>query len=111
MLLDRSGKQLSDRRRVKTPRPATPLRVIEAIRAVIGRQRSFDRVAVGFPGWIEDGVVRTAPNLHPNWVGFDLQAKLSEQTERPVRVINDAEVQGLAHIAGQGLELVITFGT
>src|SRR4051812_17172379 len=107
LLLDRNGKKISERRRVETPRPATPLRVISAIKALIGRRTSFDRIAVGFPGWVQNGVVRTAFNLHPNWVGFDLQKRLAEITERPVRVINDAEVQGLGHIAGQGLELVI----
>jgi len=111
MLLDRNGHKISDRRRVETPRPATPLRVIAAIQGLIGRRTSFDRVAIGFPGWVENGVVRTAYNLHPNWVGFDLQTKMADITDRPVRVINDAEAQGLGHIAGQGLEMMITFGT
>jgi polyphosphate glucokinase len=111
LLLDRRGKPVGKRRRLKTPRPATPPRVIETIRCLVGRQRRFDRVAVGFPGWVEDGTVRTAFNLHPNWVGFDVRQKLEEVLQRPVRVINDAEVQGLGHISGQGLEVMITLGT
>ncbi len=111
MLLDCNGQPLSDRRRVNTPRPATPPRVIGAIEQLMGRQRDFDRVAVGFPGWIEHGVVRTAYNLHPNWVGYDLEARMRRLTGRAVRVMNDAEVQGLAHISGRGLEMIITFGT
>lgn len=55
--------------------------------------------------------MRTAYNLHPNWVSYDLKRKLEEVIERPVRVLNDAEVQGLGHIAGQGLEMMVTFGT
>ena len=111
MLLDRHGQKASGRKRVQTPQPATPLRVLAAIQTLVGRRGSFDRVAVGFPGWVQDGVVRTAYNLHPNWVGFDLQKKLAELMDHPVRVINDAEVQGLGHMAGHGLEMMITLGT
>lgn len=111
ILLDGRGRPVYKRRRLRTPRPATPTRVIDVIRALVGPWKLFDRVAVGFPGYVEDGVVRSAPNLHPNWISFDLQKELEELTGRAVRVINDAEVHGLGHITGEGLELVITFGT
>ncbi len=111
MRLDNRGRPISQRKRLSTPRPATPGRMIETIRCLIGRRKGFDRVAVGFPGWVEDGIVRTAPNLHPNWMGFDLRRKLEDITTKPVRVINDAEVQGLGHISGDGLEIMITLGT
>jgi polyphosphate glucokinase len=61
---------------------------------------------------VRNGVVRTAPNLgHEGWQGFDLAAALQRELGRPVRVANDADVQGLAVVRGQGIEMVITLGT
>src|SRR5581483_11378477 len=111
MLLDSRGRALNRRKRVKTPRPATPWRVLEGIEQVIKRRQDYDRIAVGFPGYVDQGIVRTAYNLHANWAGFDLEHELRLIANRPVRVINDAEVQGLGHIAGHGTEIMITFGT
>jgi polyphosphate glucokinase len=72
----------------------------------------YDRVSVGFPGVVRDGVVRTAPNFgSPRWHGFDLAKAVTVALKRPTRVLNDAEVQGFGAITGKGLELVITLGT
>ena len=45
------------------------------------------------------------------WAGFDLAGALRERLGKPVRLLNDATVQGLGVIAGHGLECVITLGT
>jgi polyphosphate glucokinase len=72
----------------------------------------FDRVSVGFPGFVRKGRVVTAPNLGTEALaGFDLQAVLSEHWGKPVRVLNDADVQGYGAISGEGVELVLTLGT
>jgi polyphosphate glucokinase len=76
-----------------------------------GRQPPFSRIAVGFPGVVKDGIVKTAPNLHPSWRETDLAALLRQRLRRPARVLNDAAVQGLGAIKGHGVELVITLGT
>ena len=44
-------------------------------------------------------------------MGLTWQALLSQRLAKPVRVANDADVQGLGAIAGKGVELVITLGT
>jgi len=80
MLLAACGQPIGKRRRLRTPRPATPGRVIDVIQALVGRRRSFDRVAVGFPGCVDSGVARSAPNLHANWISFDLQRRLETLT-------------------------------
>ena len=36
---------------------------------------------------------------------------MAQRLERPARLLNDAEVQGLGIISGKGLEVVLTFGT
>jgi polyphosphate glucokinase len=61
---------------------------------------------------VRDGVVRTAPNLGTEeWGGYDLVGALQSRLGKPVRMLNDATVQGLGVISGHGLELVITLGT
>ncbi len=109
--LDANGKPLTERTRVSTPEPATPDAVVKAIKKLATVQGHFDRVSVGFPGVVKHGVVYTAPNLGKGWNNYQLQEILSERLGRPVRLANDADVQGLGCASGKGIELVITLGT
>lgn len=111
MLLDESGKPLTDRLRAKTPNPATPKAIIAIIADFAKQLGDFDRVSVGFPGVIKKGVVYTAANLDKKWIEFPFADELSKELAKPVRVANDAVVQGLGGISGIGVELVITLGT
>ncbi|MGB3292484.1 MAG: ROK family protein [Phormidesmis sp.] len=111
LVLNEEGQPLGERDRVKTPSPATPEAVMKAIEQITPPQSGFDRVSVGFPGVVRQGVIYTAVNLHEQWEGYDLATRLAEQLGRPVRVANDADMQGLGAISGQGVELVITLGT
>jgi polyphosphate glucokinase len=110
MVLDEAGAPLSDRDRLDTPHPAKPDAIIAVI-LTLAKNKTFDRVSVGFPGVIKTGATMTAANLDPDWIGFNLAGTLSEKLGKPVRVINDADMQGLGAISGQGVELVITLGT
>ena len=111
MLLDEQGKPLTDRLRAKTPDPSTPKALIAIIADFAKQLGEFDRVSVGFPGVIKKGVVYTAANLDKKWVEFPFADELSKGLEKPVRVANDAVVQGLGGISGMGVEMVITLGT
>jgi polyphosphate glucokinase len=111
MLLDEGGKRLSERLREDTPDPATPAAVLKVIDRLTAQLGSFQRVSVGFPGVVKHGVTMTAHNLHPKWVGFEFEKVLSTKLSAPVRIANDAAVQGYGAIKGEGLELVITLGT
>jgi polyphosphate glucokinase len=111
LILSATGKPLTERIRVKTPRPATPAAVINAIVELAKQQGEFDRVSVGFPGVVRCGVTVTAPNLNGRWGSFRLADVLSKKLGKPVRVANDADVQGYGVIAGHGVELVVTLGT
>lgn len=110
LVLDESGEPLSEHDRATTPRPAVPPTVIETI-AQLAATHQFDRVAVGFPGVVRQGVTVTAPNLHADWHGFPFAKSLAERLTKPVRVANDADVQGFGSISGAGLEMVLTLGT
>jgi polyphosphate glucokinase len=111
LVLGADGAALTDRARVETPRPATPTAVLQAIWGLIEPLGDFDRISVGFPGVVVENVTETAPNLHDDWHGFALGKALAEGTRRPVRVLNDAGVQGYGVIEGKGLEMVLTLGT
>ena len=111
LVLNETGEPLTDRARVETPQPPVPERVLAAIGELVASQGSFDRVSVGFPGVVRHGITYTAVNLDQAWIGFDLASTLSQQIDKPVRVANDADIQGLGAIAGQGVELVLTLGT
>ena len=111
LVLDAKGKPLTDRVRVETPHPATPKAVIRALVALIAPLGAFDRVSVGFPGVVIDGVTKTAPNLGTGWAGFPLATTLEKATRRPVRALNDAGVQGYGVVEGRGVEMLLTLGT
>ncbi len=112
MLLDATGKAISTRERADTPEVATPSAILGIIQQLLKRlDANYDRVSVGFPGVVKHGVTYTAHNLDPAWVGYKLEKVLSRKLGKPVRVANDAAVQGYGAICGHGVELVITLGT
>lgn len=111
MLLDIKGNPLTKKLRLQTPKPASKKLVIDAILKLAGMVGEFERVAVGFPGVVKNGITHAAVNLHSDWMGFDLATALSVLLKKPVRVVNDADMQGFAAVSGQGVELVITLGT
>ena len=111
-LLDATGQLVGQNLRVLTPHPSPPAVVVPALTGMANSLGKFDRVSVGFPGVVRGGKVLTAPNLGTkDWAGYDLAGTLKELLGVPVRVENDATVQGLGVISGHGLECVITLGT
>ncbi|HJU16707.1 MAG TPA: ROK family protein [Stellaceae bacterium] len=112
-LLDTAGQMVSKRQRVPTPSPpVSPQALIEAIDKAVAELGAFDRVSVGFPGYVRDGRIVTAPHLGTEALaGFDLQGELARHWGKPVRVLNDADVQGYGAIRGHGIEMVLTLGT
>lgn len=112
LVLDASGHPVTERTRELTPKPATPRAVHEVIARMLEAHRPFDRVSVGFPGVVQRGVVKTAPNLDTRlWAGQALEKEIAEIADRPTRVINDADLQGYGVIRGEGVEMVLTLGT
>ena len=111
MLLSPAGKPASEHERIATPAIPTPYAVLRVLNQLRARLRGFDRVSIGFPGVVKNGVIFTAVNLHPRWDDFPLERELQERWRKPVRVANDAAVQGYGAVKGRGVELVLTFGT
>jgi len=111
-ILSPAGDMISDRVRVVTPKPAKPKAVVDGLVGLADQLKQFDRITIGFPGVVRRETVFTAPNLGTKlWQGFKLGSVVSEQLGKPVRILNDASVQGLGVIEGRGTECVITMGT
>ena len=111
-MLDRQGEMLEDYRKIATPENAGPENVLHAIMSLASQFGEFDAVSAGFPGYVRDGVVYTAPNLdNMAWHGVNLSFLLEQKLGRPSQVVNDADLQGLGFAEGEGLEMVMTLGT
>lgn len=111
IVLDQKGVPLTERARIETPQPGTPDAIIKTIVEMVVKLGEFDRVSVGYPGVVRSGKTETAANLDKKWIGFDLEKALFKKLGKPVRVCNDADVQGYGAVEGHGVELVITLGT
>src|SRR5215469_13340976 len=111
--LDDDGRIVGDPARVPTPpKPVAPEQVVAIVEETSAKLGDFARVSVGFPGMVRGGKVLTAPNLGTElWSGYDLQSELAKRLAKPVRVMNDADVQGYGAIKGKGVEMVLTLGT
>jgi polyphosphate glucokinase len=123
------GILVGPRHRVATPQPSTPENMVpEMIRTIrlalrgagfLARRNMTVRfpVGVGMPSVVLDGVTKTAANIDPGWIDFDLGAHLRADLAGVVEVLNDADAAGLAEMrfgagAGErGVVFVLTLGT
>lgn len=127
-----AGALADERYRLETPHPATPDAVVTVLAEVAARWKGgkgggkdsgkhagdeADAIGVTFPGVVRQGVIGTAANLHPDWVGVDAAALFTEHTGRRAVVLNDADAAGVAEVAFgagrnvHGVVLLLTFGT
>lgn len=125
VVLDASGQMISERVRVKTTYPCPPDRLVDELHGLAVQLPAAERASVGFPGMVRSGVILSAPKfdtesgpgspvsptLQRAWREFALGDALAARLGVPVRVANDADVQGAAVVAGTGFELVLTLGT
>ena len=124
-VLDTSDRLVADRVTVATPYPLPPDRFVSTLADLVKPLPAYDRISVGFPGVVRKGRVITAPQfscirglgspedpaLVKAWTGFSIADALAKRLGKPTRVANDADLQGLAVVSGNGVEFVVTFGT
>ena len=114
----RAGDFASDREKIKTPRPSTPAAVAEVFAELVGRFAASDSpIGVTVPGVVRHGVVHSAANIDPSWIGAEADAIFTGALGREVHVVNDADAAGLAEVefgaakGRRGLVIVSTLGT
>jgi polyphosphate glucokinase len=111
-IVNEKGKLLQEYTKAKTPQPASPANILECMKQLTATLGKYDRISVGFPGYVRNGIVGTAPNLDTTlWAGTNLAKLVEKNLGKPAQVINDADMQGLGIVKGKGLEMVITLGT
>lgn len=117
-IVDLDAGELSvDRLRIQTPQPATPESVTNVIAQVVSHFEWSGPVGVAFPAVVQHGMVRTAANVDPSWIGLAADESLSNALGSDVTMLNDADAAGLAEMRfGEGVEergvvLLLTFGT
>jgi polyphosphate glucokinase len=124
-VLDARGNMDGERVRVPTTYPMPPAKMVEIIGELAAKLPPVQRVSIGFPGVVREGRVVTAPHfvtkkgpgtkvsksLQRQWSGFALAEEVSKALSAPVKLANDADLQGSDVISGDGLELVVTLGT
>ena len=109
--LDSNGTIIDAYTKLPTPSPSTPDAILETIRELV-KDFTFDKISAGFPGYVKNGVVITAPNLAEGaWANIDFAGKLTAAFDKPALVINDADMHGLGLVSGKGFEMVVTLGT
>lgn len=113
-----TGEFSAERTRIPTPQPATPEAVAEVFREIAAAfPESTGEIGVTVPGVVRHGVVESAANIDPAWLGRDADAIFTEALDREVHVINDADAAGLAEATygaakgRKGLVIVTTLGT
>jgi polyphosphate glucokinase len=124
-VLGPAAEMLTERARVDTPYPCPPAVFVATLGALVATLSvDYHRVSVGFPGLVRHGHVYNIPSLSrreytggpdpqltAEWAGFDLGDALASTFAVPVKVANDADVQGCAVAKGDGFEFVMTLGT
>ncbi|MBX3241897.1 MAG: ROK family protein [Chitinophagaceae bacterium] len=111
-VLDSEGKLLEEYKKLITPQPSTPANVLKTIGQLAANFKSYQKVSVGFPGYVKRGIVYTAPNLGTEaWKNTHLEERIGKLLGKPCKVVNDADFQGVGIASGKGLELVVTLGT
>jgi len=111
-ILDHDGNLQMEYDKIETPQPSTPENLIAAIKKLVKDFPKYNAISVGFPGYVKNGVIKTAPNLgNDAWKDFDLAINLGKELGAPVKVVNDADMQALGVADGKGFEMVITLGT
>jgi len=112
-----TGQLTAERQKVTTPQPATPAAVAKIVGQLVQEFEWNGPVGITFPGVVVSGVVHTAANVDPSWIGVDAAKLFGDETGRSVTVLNDADAAGVAEMrfgAGKGVPgtvLLLTLGT
>lgn len=113
-----TGKAVTERIRIETPKPAFPDAVAETVKLLIeeiGYEGSV--IGCGFPAIVINGVAKSAANIDESWIDINVEKLLGEKTGKEVFVLNDADAAGVAEVnfgslqRAEGVSILLTLGT
>ena len=113
----KTGEMIGERFRIPTPNPATPDAVADVVRQIAEHFKWKGPIGCTIPARVEHGLVRTAANIHEDWIDTPVDDLMQKATGCPVTTLNDADAAGLASMrygtgkGRDGLVLFITVGT
>lgn len=114
----KSGKLVSDRFRIATPKPATPIKVAAVINEIKDHFEWESDIGCTFPSVVINGKAKYSSNLDPSWKSVQIDDLFSDYCDGThFTVINDADAAGIAELkfgAGRhksGLVITVTLGT
>lgn len=112
-----TGRLVGERYRIDTPTPATPEAMARVVTELVAHFGWTGPVGIAFPAVVRRGIVRSAANISPEWIGTDATALFARATNGPVAVLNDADAAGVAEmrvgagVGRGGVVITLTFGT
>lgn len=117
----KKGAFTTKRKKILTPKPATPEAVIEVIAQLVEHfADDIDKTApigITVPAVVQHGLVRSAANIDPTWINFEGEKAMEKRLGRDVTLVNDADAAGYAELLygaakdEDGLVIVTTLGT
>ena len=112
-----TGDLLTEKFRLKTPKPAKPEEVAKTVHQIAEHFNWKGKAGAGFPTPLAHGKCMSGGNLDPDWKGVHVDQLFGKVTGLDFTVINDADAAAEAEMhfgAGKGksgLVAVITLGT
>lgn len=113
-----SGKMITERIKMATPKGGKPKDMIKIVHDLINHHDWTGKpVGIGFPSVILNDIVMTASNIDSSWIGKDIVRLLKKETKTEAVVINDADAAGMAEMKfGHGKDqngtvILLTLGT
>lgn len=114
----KTGELLTERIKIKTPKPATPDAVLTVIKELKRKLKyGGEKIGIGFPSVVKNGCVLSAANIDKTWLSYPIVQKYSKSLKKQVYVINDADAAGLAEMKfgkgkkKKGFIIFLTLGT
>lgn len=111
------GADVAGRIKLATPKPATPDAIAKVLVSLVGRFDVEGPLGITFPAVVRRGIVKSAANVDPSWIGVDGERLFAAATGRQVHLLNDADAAGIAEMefgVGRdrtGTVIMVTFGT
>ncbi|WP_045801120.1 polyphosphate--glucose phosphotransferase [Flagellimonas lutaonensis] len=112
-----TGKLLTERHRIPTPKSRKPKAMAEVVNQIVEHFDYKGPVGCGFPTIVKNGVCTSKGNLHKSWVGVNIDELFTKTTGQPFTVLNDADAAGYASMnygvgkGKKGFVVMITVGT